>query len=88
MSLFHRGPLRLLMFTFEAGGHLPEHRAPGYVVIQCVKGELVVEAAGDRHHLRTGAAVVLDPNVPHDVHAMVESEMLLIVCLPDTPAEQ
>ncbi|HZI75015.1 MAG TPA: hypothetical protein VFD73_13510 [Gemmatimonadales bacterium] len=34
-GLIHRGHVRLLLFTFEAGGHLPEHRAPGHVVIHC-----------------------------------------------------
>ena len=80
-GLVHRGPLRMLLFTFEPGGHLPEHRAPGHVVIHCLRGELAVEANAARHPLREGAALVLEPNVPHAVEAVVESEMLLTVCL-------
>ncbi|MGH7579943.1 MAG: cupin domain-containing protein, partial [Gemmatimonadales bacterium] len=30
-GLIHRGPLRLVLFAFEPGGRLPQHRAPGYV---------------------------------------------------------
>ncbi|HEY8258663.1 MAG TPA: cupin domain-containing protein [Gemmatimonadales bacterium] len=80
-SLVHRGPLRLVLFAFEAGGELPEHRAPGHVVIHCLRGEMAVEAAGEDGILKTGEALFLDPDVPHRVRAIVESEMLLTVCL-------
>jgi quercetin dioxygenase-like cupin family protein len=80
-GLVHRGPLRLLLFVFEAGGRLPEHRAPGHVVIHCLRGELMVEAEAVRHRLGSGEAVVLEPDVPHAVEAVVESEMLLTVCM-------
>ena len=80
-GLIHRGPLRLLLFAFEAGGRLPEHRAPGHVVIQCLRGELDVQAAGSGHRLGAGEAVVLEPDVPHAVEAVAESDMLLTVCV-------
>lgn len=80
-GLIHRGPLRLLLFAFEPGGRLPEHRAPGHVVIQCLRGELAVEARDATHRLGAGEAVVLDPEVPHSVEAAVECEMLLTVCM-------
>jgi quercetin dioxygenase-like cupin family protein len=80
-GLVHRGPLRLLLFTFEPGGHLPEHRAPGHVVIHCLRGELDVEASAVHHRLSGGEALVLEPDVPHSVEAVAESEMLLTVCI-------
>lgn len=80
-GLIHRGPLRVLLFAFEAGGRLPEHRAPGRVVIHCLRGELSVEAAAARHRLGDGEALVLEPDVPHSVEALVESDMLLTVCV-------
>ena len=79
-GLIHRGPLRLLLFTFEAGGRLPEHRAPGHIVIQCLRGELSVNAGGVDHQIGAGQAVVIDPDVLHAVEALAESEMLLTVC--------
>lgn len=80
-GLIHRGPLRLVLFAFDAGGSLPEHRAPGHVVIQCLRGRLEVEAAGARQEIGGGEAVILDPDVPHSVRAAEESDMLLTVCL-------
>lgn len=81
LSLIHRDELRILLFTFEAGGRLAGHRAPGQVVIHCLRGELDIEANGARHRLKGGGALVLDPSVPHSVDAVAESEMLLTVCL-------
>ena len=80
-GLVHRGPLRMLLFTFESGGRLPEHRAPGQVVIHCLGGELAVEAGATRHRLSSGEVVVLEPDVPHSVEALADSDMLLTVCL-------
>jgi quercetin dioxygenase-like cupin family protein len=80
-GLIHHGPLRLLLFAFEPGGRLPEHRAPGHVVIHCLRGELSVEAAASHHRLGDGEVLVLEPNVPHSVMALAESEMLLTVCV-------
>lgn len=80
-GLIHRGPLRLLLFTFEPGGRLPEHRAPGQVVIHCLRGELTVEAAAGHHRIAAGEAIALEPEVPHSVEAVAESEMLLTVCV-------
>ncbi len=83
-GLIHRGPLRLLLFTFEAGGRLPEHRAPGHIVIHCLRGELSVTAGGVGHQIVAGQAVVIDPDVLHAVEALAESEMLLTVCKEGT----
>lgn len=80
-GLIHRGPLRILLFTFEAGGGLPGHRAPGHVVIHCLRGALEIDADDAKHALGEGEALVLDPGVPHDVRATVESDMLLTVCM-------
>ena len=81
ISLAHRGPLRLLLFAFEPGGRLPQHRAPGLVTILALNGRLVVRTPGGVHELEAGQGVLLDPDVPHDVEAAVESDMLLAVHL-------
>ncbi len=50
-------------------------------MIHCLRGELSVDADDARHRLGSGEAIVLDPNVPHAVEAIAESEMLLTVCI-------
>ena len=84
-GLVHRGPLRLILFAFEAGGELPEHRAPGHIVLHSLRGALEVHAAGGVQRLGAGEALALDPDVPHSVRSPVESDMLLTVCLGAHP---
>jgi quercetin dioxygenase-like cupin family protein len=80
-GLVHRGPLRLVLFAFEPGSELPQHRAPGQVVIHCLRGQLEVDAAGAQEQLHEGEALFLDPDVLHSVRAVTESDMLLTVCV-------
>jgi len=87
-SLAHRGPLRLVLFALEAGAMLPEHRAPGHVLIQCLRGRLELEAAGARQTLGAGEALLLDPEVPHGVSALEESDMLLTLALANKPVPE
>ena len=82
-GLIHRGALRVLLFTFEPGGRLPEHQAPGQILIHCLRGELMVSAGGGNHRISAGEAVAIDPDVSHSVEALAESEMLLTVCKVD-----
>ena len=84
-GLVHRGPLRLVLFAFEPGGELPQHRAPGPVVIHCLRGELDIEASGSQERLHEGEALLLDADVPHSVRAITESDMLLTVCIGQKP---
>lgn len=84
-GLLHRGPLRLILFAFEPGGELPDHRAPGHILIHCLRGGLEVRAAEGVRSLAPGEALALDPDVPHSVRAPVESDMLLTVCLGARP---
>lgn len=87
-SLAHRGPLRLVLFALEAGAALPEHRAPGHVLLHCLRGRLEVEAAGARELLGAGQALLLDPEVPHGVTAVEESDMMLTLVLAHKPGAE
>jgi quercetin dioxygenase-like cupin family protein len=80
ISVAHRG-LRLVLFAFDQGGRLPAHQAPGLVTILALAGRLRVRTPRGTHELEAGQAVLLDPDIPHDVEALVESDMLLAVHL-------
>lgn len=81
MALFRRGPVTKVLFSFEEGGRLAEHSAPGLVSIHVLEGRLDVAADGREHEMEGGDVLVLDPNVPHDVRAIERSAMLLTVHL-------
>jgi len=84
ITLLHHGPVRLLLFAFEQGGRMPKHRAPGWVTIHVLRGVLQVQTPEGRYTLTDGQLLALAPNVPHDVDAIDETDMLLGV-YPEAP---
>lgn len=83
IALLHHGPVRLVLFAFEPGGRMPEHRAPGWVTIHVLRGALRVRTPNARHELSEGQILSLAPDVPHDVEAADAADMLLGV-YPET----
>jgi len=83
ITVFHKGPLRMVLFAFEAGAGLPSHRAQGFVVIHTLRGRITVKTLNDTHDLAAHQLVMLDPEVVHDVTAVESSDMLLTISLLD-----
>jgi len=77
IALVHEGPVRLVLFAFESGGHMKEHAAPGWVTIQVLRGTMRVRTADALHQLTVGTLLSLAPRVRHDVEATEETDMLL-----------
>lgn len=81
ITVFSKGHLRLVLFAFEAGGHLAAHRAPGFVVVHALRGTVRVRTPNEAYELAAGRILVLDPEVVHDVEAHEEADILLTVSL-------
>lgn len=81
ITLFHRGSVAQVLFSFDAGGRLDQHSAGGLVTIHALEGRLEVEADGHDYKLAEGDVLILDPDVPHDVRAPERAAMLLTVHL-------
>ena len=79
MTIFHKHELTIIVFDFEPGGRLTDHRADAAVTILAVSGLLEVSTPSGTHHLPEGSLLVLDPGVVHDVFASEPSQMLLAV---------
>lgn len=71
--------MTVILFVFEAGGTLKEHRADGSVTIHVLGGKLDVAAEGRTHALTGGRLLALAPGIPHSVRAVEPAEMLLTV---------
>jgi quercetin dioxygenase-like cupin family protein len=84
IALLHHGPVRIVLYAFDAGSRLPEHRVPGWITIHVLRGALQVRTADGLHELRTGQVLALAPDVPHDVDALEDSDMVLGV-YPGSP---
>jgi quercetin dioxygenase-like cupin family protein len=81
ITVFHQGPLRIVLFSFDTGAGLPSHRAPGVVVIHTLRGRITVKTLNESYELATGQLVIFDPEVVHDVTAVEPSDMLLTIAL-------
>lgn len=81
ITVFRKGPLRLVLFAFEVGGSLASHRAPSYVVIHVLRGRIRVQTLNESYELATNQILMLDPEVVHDVQADEQTDMLLTVSL-------
>jgi quercetin dioxygenase-like cupin family protein len=89
-TLYKHGPTTVALYLFGHLTRLPPHRAQGVVIMHLLEGHVQVKAGGgaesEAHDLHTGQLLVLAPGVEHDVVAMMESRMLLTVCLDASAA--
>ena len=77
IALLHHGAVRLVLYAFDQGGLIPQHSAPGWVTIHVLRGGIRVTTPVKSYTLEAGSLLALDPEVPHDVEATSEAEMLL-----------
>jgi quercetin dioxygenase-like cupin family protein len=74
--------LRLVLTTLKQGAVVKEHRAPGSAVVQTLSGRIRLGLPDQTVELPTGALVVLEPNLPHDVEALEESAFTITIAWP------
>lgn len=79
VAIIRDGPVIVVLFAFETGAVLKEHRAPGTITIHALTGRLRVTVSGTAHELPAGSLICLAPGIPHDVHALEQADMLLTV---------
>ena len=74
--------VRLVLTTLKQGAIVKEHRAPGSAVVQTLSGRIRLGLPDQAVELPTGALVVLEPNLPHDVEALEESAFTITIAWP------
>jgi quercetin dioxygenase-like cupin family protein len=74
--------LRIVLTAIQANTTIHEHRSAGRISLQTIEGHLRMHAGGRAFDLPAGKVIVLDPGVPHDVHAMEDSAFLLTIAWP------
>lgn len=84
LALVRHGPFSMILFAFDEGGFLKEHKADGEVIIQVLKGHLLVDVAADEVSLTAGQLLALAPGQRHAVRAREETDMLLCIARPPT----
>lgn len=73
---------KVVLFAFDAGQELSEHKAGRAALVQVLKGRLTLTLAGDVHEAGEGAFVSMAPGLPHALRAETPTVMLLTLYGP------
>lgn len=78
-TFFKGERLKGIVFGFAAGQELSEHTSSQAAIIQIVRGEATVTLGEDRHELKAGSWVHMNPRLKHSVYAVTPLVMLLLM---------
>jgi quercetin dioxygenase-like cupin family protein len=68
---------KVVLFTFDAGQELSEHRAGRPAIIQVLRGQLTLTLDGNVHEAGEGSFVHMPAGLPHAVRAETPAAMVL-----------
>lgn len=77
--LVQTGRTKVVRLVLPAGKQIPEHRAPGDLVVHCLAGRVEFIAQGALEILGEGQMLHLPAGEPHSVHALENSMLLLTI---------
>ena len=80
-TLVRADHLEVFRFVLVAGKTAPDHKASGAITIQCLEGEVELEAHGRTQIRLPGNMVYLADAEPHAVKALKDSSLLVTVLL-------
>ncbi len=69
----------ITFFAFGVGESLTEHTSPYEAFVYLAEGEMEIRIDGKPIIIKSGQQIILPPNVPHALKAVVDSKMLLIM---------
>ncbi len=67
----------ITLFAFDKDESLTEHTSPFEAVVYVVDGEMEIKIGGKPYNVKAGEILVMPPNIPHGLIAMMKSKMLL-----------
>lgn len=69
----------ITLFAFDKDESLSEHTSPYEAIVYMVDGEMEIIIGGQSHDVKVGEMVIMPPNIPHGLKAIIKSKMLLIM---------
>lgn len=71
------GAARVVLFAFQSGQQLKEHRTSSQLLVQVLRGRITFATADNSVSLQAGMVLQLEENVLHNVSAQTDAVMLL-----------
>jgi quercetin dioxygenase-like cupin family protein len=81
IALFKSERLEVIRLVFAAGYKMPSHKVAGPITLQCVEGEVEVQAEGNTTVLPAGHLMYLKGGVEHALRALEASSVLVTIVL-------
>lgn len=81
MALVKSEQLEIMRMVLTAGRSVPEHQVAGELSLHCLEGAVEVMAHGKTSVLESGDLMFLARDVPHAMHALKDSAMLMTIAL-------
>lgn len=89
VTLMRSAHLEVVRLVLPAGKHIPEHRAPGEITVQCLEGVVKFGTGAGAQLMRGGDMLFLLAGEPHWLEAVENASVLVTLYLPhDCQASQ
>ncbi|QDS98791.1 cupin domain-containing protein [Adhaeretor mobilis] len=80
-TLFKTDQVELIRLVMNAGKIIPEHEAPGEIIVQCLEGHIEFTSAGKAVELTAGKLLYLNSEAPHAVRCIEDASFLVTILL-------
>lgn len=74
--------VEIIRLIVPSGKDIPEHKAKGDIVVQCLEGAVAFAFSGTTETLRAGDLIYLVNGASHSVKGIEDASILLTVLLP------
>ena len=71
--------LSVVLTAIKKGATLCGHEVDGPITVQVLSGAIQFGVSGEPRRLAAGMVIALDKGIPHDIQALQDSELLLIL---------
>src|SRR5207248_11622994 len=78
-TLVRAEQVEVIRLVVPAGKEIPEHKAKGEVVVQCLEGRVAFTAYGKTQTLEAGHLLYLPTGEPHSVKGVEDASLLVTV---------
>lgn len=80
-TLFKTARMEVVRLVMATGKEIPEHRAPGEIMVQCLEGRIAFTALGRTQEVGAGQLLYLPASEPHAVKCLENASFLLTILL-------
>ncbi len=78
-TLFKTRHVEVIRIVMHADKIIPEHEAPGEIIVQCLEGRIAFTASGKTQELSAGEMLYLEAEVPHAVRCLEAASFLVTI---------